>query len=70
MQAAEGRQQWTLTFGGSEIRSRAAGSISERATTSNFYFQVEIKTTHKELPSTPDTEIDTSYVFMPKPFIV
>ena len=31
MQAAEGRQQWTLTFGSSEIQSRAAGSTSERA---------------------------------------
>ena len=29
MQAAEGRQWWMLTFGSSEIQSRAAGSTSE-----------------------------------------
>ena len=31
MQAAEGKQQWTLTFGSSEIQSCAAGLTSERA---------------------------------------
>ena len=30
MQAAEGRQQWTLTFGSSEIRSRAAWLNQDR----------------------------------------
>ena len=31
MQAVEGRQQWTLTFGSSEIRSHVAGSTNKRA---------------------------------------